>query len=105
MQIMILLDSMLSLLSIQVYHLLVILAHTLLMLAQFTPPRQIPVGVFQMVPVSIITGMGLQFLVRCTLLMPFLPWMSIITVGNTIPPPSLHQAAGLVVLISLQFHL
>ena len=104
MQIMILLDNMLSLLSIQVYHLLVILAHTLLMLDQFTPHHQIPVGVFQMVPVSIITGMGLQFLVRCTL-MPFLPWMSIITVGNTIPPPSLHQAAGLVVLISLQFHL
>lgn len=98
-------DSMRSLLSMLVYRRPLIIAHMLLTLDQFTPRHQIPVGVFQMGLVSIVNGMGHQFLVRCRLLMDFLPWTSITTVGITIPPPSLHWAVVLVVLISLQFHL
>ena len=105
MQIMIFLDSTLCLLSIQLYHPLLILAHILRTLDQFTPRHRIPVGVFQMGLLSIITGMGHQFLERCLRLLHSLLWMSIITVGSTIPLPFLHQAVVLVVLIRLQFHL
>lgn len=90
MQIMIFLDSMPSLLSMLVYHLQLIIAPILLTLDQFTPLHQIPVGVFQMGLVSTVTGMAHQVLARCPLLMHFLRWMSITTVGITIPPPSLH---------------
>jgi hypothetical protein len=77
---------------LQQYHLLLINAHILLILDQFTLHLQMPVSVFQMVLVLTITGMAHQYLVRSLVPMLFLPWISIITVGSTILLPSQQQA-------------
>ena len=93
MQIMIYWDNVPYLPNIpQQYHLLLILAHILLMLDQFILHLQTPVAVFQMFLVLTATGMVHQYLVRSLVPMLFLPWISIITVGSTILLPSLQQA-------------
>jgi hypothetical protein len=93
MQIMIYWDNIPYLANIpQQYHLLLILAHILLILDQFTHHLRTPVAVFQMFLVLTVTGMVHQYLVRSLVPMLFLPWMSIITVGSTILLPSLRQA-------------
>lgn len=106
MQIMIYWDNILYLQNIQqLYHLLLIHAHILLILDLFIPHLQIPVEVFQMALILAITGMAHQYLVRFQVPMLFLPWIPIITVGSTILLPFLQPAVELVLLISLQFRL
>lgn len=95
---------MLFLLSKLPCHLRHIHARMLLTSGQFTPHPQIPVEVFQMFPISIITGMGHQYLVIFQPLILSLPWIFITKVGSTIPCPFLQQeAAVLMELINLQF--
>lgn len=106
MQITIYLDNMPSLLSIQLYHLLVILAHILLTLGQFIPHPQTPVEVCQKLPTLTIIGVAHQYLVKYQTPMLFLPWIFIITVGSTIP--RLHFLQPTIILVALtrvQFHL
>lgn len=105
MQIMIYLDSMPSLLSIQLYHLLLILVHTLRTLDQFTPHPLIQVEVFQKLPTLTIIGVAHLYLVNYQAPMLFLPWIFITTVGSTILLHSLQPAVILVGLTRLQSHL
>lgn len=88
----------------QLYHQLLIHAHILPILDQFIHHLPTPVEVFQTVQTLIIIGMVRQYLVRFLVPMHFLPWISIIMVGSTIPLPSLQPAVALEILISLQFH-
>ena len=103
---MIYLDSMPSLPSIQLYHLLLILVHILRTLDQFTPHPLIQVEVFQKLPTLTIIGVAHQYLVKYQTPMLFLPWIFIITVGSTIP--RLHFLQPTIILVALtrvQFHL
>lgn len=105
MQIMIYWDSMLYLRNIQLYHLLVILVHTLLTLDQYIHPPPIQVELHQNLLTS-TTGMAHLCLVTCQPRTHFLLWIFIITVGNTIPLLSLLlQAVVWLLLISPQCHL
>ncbi|ONH95304.1 hypothetical protein PRUPE_7G062400 [Prunus persica] len=95
-----------SLLSIQLYHLLVILAHILLTVGQFIPHPQTPVEVCQKLPTLTIIGVAHQYLVKYQTPMLFLPWIFIITVESTIP--LLHFLQPTIILVALtrvQFHL
>lgn len=105
MQIMIYLDNMPSLLSIQLYHLLVILARILLTLDQFTPHPLILVAVFQKLPTLTIIGRAQLYLVNYQAPMLFLPWTFITPVGIIIPLHSLQTAIILVGLTKHQSHL
>ena len=90
MQIMIYSDSMLFLRNMQpLYQLLLTHARTLHIWGQFIPPLQTPLEMFQMVQILTITGMVHQYLVRFLVPMGFQIWIFIITVGSTIPIPSL----------------
>lgn len=105
MQIMIYLDNMLFLPSIQQYPLLITLAHILPTWGLFTHHPQTPAEVSQMLPTLTIPGMAHQYLVICPLLMLFLAWIFIIMVGSTIHLHFLQLAVVLVVQISLLFRL
>ncbi|KAB2621500.1 hypothetical protein D8674_023682 [Pyrus ussuriensis x Pyrus communis] len=97
---------MLSSLSIQLYHLLPILAHISLTLGQFTLHPQTPVEMCQKLPTSTIIGAAHLYLVKCPTPMLFLPWIFIITVGSIIP--RLHSLQPTIILLAptrLQFHL
>lgn len=105
MQIMIYWDNTPSLLNTQPYHLLPIHVHILLTLDLFIPHPLTPVEVFQIIPILTIPGMVHQYTLRCQPHILSLPWISIITVGSSIPLPSLHLVIELQAVIKLQFRL
>lgn len=105
MQIMIYWDNMPSSLNTQPYHLLRIHVLILLTLDPFIPHPRTPVEVFQIIPILTIPGMFHQYTVRCQLHILSRPWISIITVGISIPLPSRHPVIELQAVIKLQFHM
>lgn len=91
---MILLDIILSLLNIRLFHPQLILAHILLILGQFIHLLQHQAPALQMDLITVTTGLAHQFQVKFPIHMLFLRWMCIITIGTI--PRLLLQAAGLV---------
>lgn len=104
MQIMIYWDKMPSLLNTRLYHLLLIRVHILLTSDPFIPHLQTLVEVFQIVLISTIPGMVHQYIVRCQLLILFLPWISIIIVGSSIHLPSPPPVVEWEVVNNLRLH-